>query len=161
MLSLRCRSAGNPPFKPPIEPRQRLHRPAFVIDHSLLDYPFQAGSMKSMAGYSYDRTPINGNQPAFQSWHGEAQETVFHFYRRQGANRGAERTAQVAAILMPRPFEGSKLGALFGGEFEALFPEWPLADKIRKSWGCSSAGRAPRSQRGGQRFDPAQLHQLS
>ncbi len=26
------------------------------------------------------------------------------------------------------------------------------------SWGCSSAGRAPRSQRGGQRFDPAQLH---
>jgi hypothetical protein len=25
--------------------------------------------------------------------------------------------------------------------------------------GCSSAGRAPRSQRGGQRFDPAQLHQ--
>ena len=28
-------------------------------------------------------------------------------------------------------------------------------------WGCSSAGRAPRSQRGGQRFDPAQLHQSS
>ena len=27
-------------------------------------------------------------------------------------------------------------------------------------WGCSSAGRAPRSQRGGQRFDPAQLHQV-
>ena len=26
--------------------------------------------------------------------------------------------------------------------------------------GCSSAGRAPRSQRGGQRFDPAQLHQI-
>ena len=24
--------------------------------------------------------------------------------------------------------------------------------------GCSSVGRAPRSQRGGQRFDPAQLH---
>jgi hypothetical protein len=27
------------------------------------------------------------------------------------------------------------------------------------SWGCSSAGRAPRSQRGGHRFDPGQLHQ--
>src|ERR1700693_3738159 len=26
-------------------------------------------------------------------------------------------------------------------------------------WGCSSAGRAPRSQRGGHRFDPGQLHQ--
>jgi hypothetical protein len=26
---------------------------------------------------------------------------------------------------------------------------------------CSSAGRAPRSQRGGQRFDPAQVHHLS
>ena len=25
-------------------------------------------------------------------------------------------------------------------------------------WGCSSAGRAPRSQRGGRRFDPDQLH---
>src|ERR1700756_1599376 len=25
-------------------------------------------------------------------------------------------------------------------------------------WGCSSAGRAPRSQRGGHRFDPGQLH---
>jgi hypothetical protein len=29
----------------------------------------------------------------------------------------------------------------------------------RRVGGCSSAGRAPRSQRGGQRFDPAQLHQ--
>ena len=38
------------------------------------------------------------------------------------------------------------------------FQDLPLAGKIRKSWGCSSAGRAPRSQRGGQRFDPAQLH---
>ena len=38
----------------------------------------------------------------------------------------------------------------------------PRAVKIEKLfplWGCSSAGRAPRSQRGGQRFDPAQLHQ--
>ena len=25
-------------------------------------------------------------------------------------------------------------------------------------WGCSSAGRAPRSQRGGRRFDPVHLH---
>src|SRR6266446_4945125 len=25
-------------------------------------------------------------------------------------------------------------------------------------WGCSSVGRAPRSQRGGHRFDPGQLH---
>ena len=28
------------------------------------------------------------------------------------------------------------------------------------AWACSSAGRAPRSQRGGQRFDPAQVHQI-
>ena len=28
-------------------------------------------------------------------------------------------------------------------------------------WGCSSAGRAPALQAGGQRFDPAQLHQLA
>ena len=27
-----------------------------------------------------------------------------------------------------------------------------------KDWGCSSAGRAPALQAGGQRFDPAQLH---
>lgn len=28
----------------------------------------------------------------------------------------------------------------------------------RNGWGCSSAGRAPALQAGGQRFDPAQLH---
>ena len=28
-----------------------------------------------------------------------------------------------------------------------------------KIWGCSSAGRAPALQAGGQRFDPAYLHQ--
>ena len=33
-----------------------------------------------------------------------------------------------------------------------------LKSVSRLMWGCSSAGRAPRSQRGGQRFDPAQLH---
>ena len=27
-------------------------------------------------------------------------------------------------------------------------------------WGCSSAGRAPALQAGGQRFDPANLHQM-
>ena len=27
------------------------------------------------------------------------------------------------------------------------------------TWGCSSAGRAPALQAGGQRFDPAYLHQ--
>src|SRR5208337_459362 len=42
----------------------------------------------------------------------------------------------------------------------APFRDFELAGKIDKSWGCSSAGRAPRSQRGGQRFDPAQLHQI-
>ena len=40
------------------------------------------------------------------------------------------------------------------------FADCPPAAKLVKSWGCSSAGRAPRSQRGGQRFDPAQLHQF-
>src|SRR5207302_1129664 len=37
----------------------------------------------------------------------------------------------------------------------------PVAVNCKADWpggGCSSAGRAPRSQRGGQRFDPAQLH---
>ena len=29
-----------------------------------------------------------------------------------------------------------------------------------QNWGCSSAGRAPALQAGGQRFDPAQLHHL-
>ena len=29
-----------------------------------------------------------------------------------------------------------------------------------RRWGCSSAGRAPALQAGGQRFDPAQLHQI-
>ena len=29
----------------------------------------------------------------------------------------------------------------------------------KRRWGCSSAGRAPALQAGGQRFDPAHLHQ--
>ena len=36
----------------------------------------------------------------------------------------------------------------------------PLADAGTFRWGCSSAGRAPALQAGGQRFDPAQLHQM-
>lgn len=34
----------------------------------------------------------------------------------------------------------------------------PLARERSTNWGCSSAGRAPALQAGGQRFDPAQLH---
>ncbi len=30
---------------------------------------------------------------------------------------------------------------------------------LNTKWGCSSAGRAPALQAGGQRFEPAQLHQ--
>ena len=45
------------------------------------------------------------------------------------------------------------------GNFES--GELLIRYKGRSVWGCSSAGRAPRSQRGGQRFDPAQLHQIS
>ena len=43
-------------------------------------------------------------------------------------------------------------------------PDWNLMEKEREhlseSWGCSSAGRAPALQAGGQRFDPAYLHQF-
>ena len=34
-----------------------------------------------------------------------------------------------------------------------------VALRCEPEWGCSSAGRAPALQAGGQRFDPAQLHQ--
>ncbi len=40
--------------------------------------------------------------------------------------------------------------------FCAARPE--LFERQDKKWGCSSAGRAPALQAGGQRFDPAQLH---
>lgn len=34
------------------------------------------------------------------------------------------------------------------------------SDKMKyRAWGCSSAGRAPRSQRGGRGFEPPHLHQ--
>ena len=36
----------------------------------------------------------------------------------------------------------------------------PVSGAIGETWGCSSVGRAPRSQRGGQRFDPAHLHHV-
>ncbi len=32
--------------------------------------------------------------------------------------------------------------------------------KVVRDWGCSSVGRAPALQAGGQRFDPVQLHHL-
>ena len=32
--------------------------------------------------------------------------------------------------------------------------------RLQKIWGYSSAGRAPALQAGGQRFDPAYLHQI-
>ena len=35
-----------------------------------------------------------------------------------------------------------------------------LLSGVCDGWGCSSAGRAPALQAGGQRFDPAQLHQI-
>src|ERR1700741_1819443 len=50
-------------------------------------------------------------------------------------------------------------GLAVSSQFAGGFAVCLLAGKLDKSWGCSSAGRAPRSQRGGQRFDPAQLHQ--
>ena len=34
-----------------------------------------------------------------------------------------------------------------------------VAEQMVKIWGFSSAGRAPALQAGGQRFDPANLHQ--
>src|SRR5271157_5594486 len=37
---------------------------------------------------------------------------------------------------------------------------WLNQHVVPSTWACSSAGRAPRSQRGGQRFDPAQVHHL-
>ena len=46
----------------------------------------------------------------------------------------------------------------FSAEKRVLGP--PLLKKKRWIWGFSSAGRAPALQAGGQRFDPANLHQL-
>src|SRR5713226_6095617 len=43
-------------------------------------------------------------------------------------------------------------------DFFAL-PEQGIAVKIALTWGCSSAGRASRSQCEGREFDPPQLHQ--
>ena len=37
----------------------------------------------------------------------------------------------------------------------------PLLNRKNQIWGFSSAGRAPALQAGGQRFDPANLHQIS
>ena len=50
------------------------------------------------------------------------------------------------------------VGAGFG--WCVVLPSWGLlaVPGDRAGWGCSSAGRAPALQAGGQRFDPAQLH---
>ena len=44
-------------------------------------------------------------------------------------------------------------------EYFALAQNAQVVDLISTTWGFSSAGRAPALQAGGQRFDPANLHQ--
>ena len=40
-----------------------------------------------------------------------------------------------------------------------IYPGPPYSAAGTHTWGCSSVGRAPALQAGGQRFDPVQLHQ--
>ena len=42
---------------------------------------------------------------------------------------------------------------------KALLFNFEGSNLLKKIWGYSSAGRAPALQAGGQRFDPAYLHQ--
>ena len=44
---------------------------------------------------------------------------------------------------------------------EGTVKDVPIQLRIPRKWGVSSAGRAPALQAGGQRFDPANLHQRS
>ncbi len=44
-----------------------------------------------------------------------------------------------------------------GRRFESCLPD---QEELKHVWGLSSAGRAPALHAGGQRFDPARLHQL-
>src|SRR5438309_3733350 len=51
---------------------------------------------------------------------------------------------------------------LHRGKRELVYPRNAVKiERHSNKWGCSSAGRAPRSQRGGHRFDPGQLHQTA
>ena len=65
-----------------------------------------------------------------------------------------------------RSEQSVKYLALFNleGTDELTIDSWQLTmdvpcKKMGKIWGFSSAGRAPALQAGGQRFDPANLHQ--
>ena len=46
-----------------------------------------------------------------------------------------------------------------GSKCSAFSPLYRFQGSLKEIWGFSSAGRAPALQAGGQRFDPANLHQ--
>ena len=50
-----------------------------------------------------------------------------------------------------------------GSKAKAIPSVWRAEanEEMDKIWGCSSAGRAPALQAGGQEFDPPHLHQTS
>ena len=47
-----------------------------------------------------------------------------------------------------------------GGSLEVTLFNLEGTGSAQERWGFSSAGRAPALQAGGQRFDPANLHQM-
>ncbi len=47
-----------------------------------------------------------------------------------------------------------------GGHAERRLAVVGAFAKLKSQWACSSVGRAPRSQRGGRRFEPGHVHQV-
>lgn len=56
----------------------------------------------------------------------------------------------------PQPLAGD---VPFGNDSQ-LVERFVFSNEALTTWGCSSVGRAPRSQRGGRRFDPVHLHHV-
>ena len=71
----------------------------------------------------------------------------------------------IALVVIVLGTKSSAASILFNfegpnGTSESLKREEPFLQKPAKpTWGCSSAGRAPALQAGGQEFEPPHLHQ--
>ena len=91
----------------------------------------------------------------------DAAGEVWHVVEKPLA-AGTTVTGRVGRLASDGVIEGLSEGCLLVHSerlFDGVAPAKAVCD-ARLVGGCSSAGRAPRSQRGGQRFDPAQLHQI-
>gem|GEM_PF-4176580 len=84
----------------------------------------------------------------------------FVFLRTRRLRRGAVPEGASVVGCGPRWGPQPLAGDVPFGNDSQLVERFVFSNEALTTWGCSSVGRAPRSQRGGRRFDPVHLHHV-